>query len=121
MFETVEGLGRYPVRLLTRPVFAGGQITNLLQVGMSLESVTIARRRFLLAMAAVLPLALLLASGGGGLPARPALPPPGRVTEAARPLSAAQLSAPLGTTGGHPGLGRPSRRLNPMPSPLDAG
>ena len=120
MFETVEGLGRYPVRLLTRPVFAGGQITNLLQVGMSLESVTIARRRFLLAMAAVLPLALLLASGGGWLLARRALQPVDRMTEAARRISAAQLSARLETTGTNDELERLAETLNAMLSRLDA-
>jgi len=118
--ETVEGLGQYPVRVLTRPVFAGGRITNLLQVGMSLESVSMARRRFLLAMAAVLPLALLLASGGGWLLARRALQPVDRMTEAARRISAEQLSARLETTGTNDELERLAATLNDMLSRLDA-
>ena len=119
-FETVEGLGRYPVRVLTRPVFAGGRSTSLLQVGMSLESVTMARRRFLLAMAAVLPLALLLASGGGWLLARRALQPVDRMTEAARRISAEQLSTRLDTTGTNDELERLAETLNAMLSRLDA-
>src|SRR5215510_3984260 len=72
-FETLEGLGPYAVRVLTQPVREGGRITSLIQVGMSLESVSITRRRFLLVMAAVLPLAVLLAGSGGWLLARRAL------------------------------------------------
>jgi heavy metal sensor kinase len=119
-FETVEGLGRYPVRVLTRPVLAGGRSTSLLQVGMSLESVTMARRRFLLATAAVLPLALLLASGGGWLLARRALQPVDRMTEAARRISAEQLSARLETTATNDELERLAETLNAMLSRLDA-
>jgi hypothetical protein len=43
------------VRVLTHPVREAGRITSLIQVGMSLESVSVTRRRFLLVMAAVLP------------------------------------------------------------------
>ncbi len=34
-FETLDGLGDYPVRALTAPVIRGGRIVNMLQVGMS--------------------------------------------------------------------------------------
>ena len=54
-FETVDGLGPYPVRILTQPVREAGRVTSLIQVGMSLESVAVTRRRFLLVMATVLP------------------------------------------------------------------
>jgi heavy metal sensor kinase len=118
--ETVDGLGRYPVRLLTRPVFVGGQLASFLQVGMSLESVSMARHRFLLAMAAVLPLALLFASGGGWLLARRALQPVDRMTEAARRISAEQLSIRLETRGTKDELERLAETLNAMFSRLDA-
>lgn len=119
-FETVAGLGAYPVRLLTRPVFAGGRPSSLLQVGMSLESVSVARRRFLLVMAAVLPLALLLAGGGGWLLARRALEPVAQMTETARRISAEQLSARLESTGTDDELDRLATTLNDMLSRLDA-
>jgi hypothetical protein len=63
-FTTVAGLGPYPVRVLTHPVREAGRITSLIQVGMSLESVAVTRHHFLLVMAAVLPLAVLLAGSG---------------------------------------------------------
>jgi heavy metal sensor kinase len=118
-FETLEGLGAYPVRLLTQPVREGGRITSLIQVGMSLESVAVTRRRFLLVMAAVLPLALLFAGGGGWILARRALRPVDRMTEAARRISAEHLDERLDTTGSDDELDRLAATLNDMLGRLD--
>ena len=38
-FETVEGLGEYPVRILTMPVMESRRLINLVQVGMSLRRI----------------------------------------------------------------------------------
>jgi heavy metal sensor kinase len=118
-FETLEGLGPYPVRLLTQPVREAGRVTSLIQVGMSLESVAMTRRRFLLVMAAVLPLALLFAGGGGWLLAQRALQPVDRMTEAARRISAEHLDERLDTTGSDDELDRLATTLNDMLSRLD--
>src|SRR5919197_1760194 len=83
-FETLEGLEPYPVRVLTYPVREAGRISSLIRVGMSLESVAVTRHRFLLVMAALLPLAVLLAGGGGWLLARRGLRAGGPKTEARR-------------------------------------
>lgn len=64
-FETVESAGPYPFRVLTMPVIKNGRVINLVQVGISLESLHQTRRRFLWIMGAVLPFGLLLASMGG--------------------------------------------------------
>jgi two-component system, OmpR family, sensor kinase len=119
-FETVEGLGRYPVRILTWPVRQAGRVTSVLQVGMSLESVSATRRRFLLVMAAVLPLGLLSAGGGGWLLARRALKPVDRMTEAARRISAEHLEERLETRGTDDELDRLAHTLNDMLGRLDA-
>jgi heavy metal sensor kinase len=118
-FETLEGLGPYPVRLLTQPVREGGRVASLIQVGMPLESIAVTRHRFLLVMAAVLPLALLFAGGGGWLLARRALRPVDRMTEAARRISAEQLDARLETTGSGDELDRLAVTLNDMLGRLD--
>jgi len=47
-YETVEGMGPHPVRLLTLPVVEADRVVNLVQVGMSLESLLQSKRRFLL-------------------------------------------------------------------------
>src|SRR5262249_11117859 len=113
-FETLEGLGPYPVRVLTQPVREAGRVTSLIQVGMSLESVAVTRRRFLLVMATVLPLALLCASGGGWILAQRALRPVDRMTEAARRISAEHLDERLDTTGSDDELDRLAATLNDM-------
>jgi heavy metal sensor kinase len=118
-FETLEGLGPYPVRVLSQPVREGGRVTSLIQVGMSLESIAMTRRRFLLVMAAVLPLALLFAGGGGWLLAQRALRPVDRMTEAARRISAEHLDERLETTGSGDELDRLAATLNDMLGRLD--
>jgi heavy metal sensor kinase len=118
-FETLEGLGPYPVRVLTHPVREAGRITSLIQVGMSLESVSVTRRRFLLVTAAVLPLAVLLAGSGGWLLARRALKPVDQMTEAARRISAEHLDERVHTTGTGDELDRLAATLNDMLGRLD--
>jgi heavy metal sensor kinase len=118
-FETLEGLGPYPVRVLTHPVQEAGRSTSLIQVGMSLESVAETRRRFLLVMAAVLPLAVLLAGSGGWLLARRALRPVDQMTEAARRISAEHLDERVHTTGTGDELDRLAATLNDMLGRLD--
>ena len=118
-FETLEGLGPYPIRVLTQPVREGGRVTSLVQVGMPLESIAVTRRRFLLVMAAVLPLALLFAGGGGWLLAQRVLRPVDRMTEAARRIGAEHLDERLETTGSGDELDRLAATLNDMLGRLD--
>jgi len=119
-FETVEGLAPYPVRVLTLPVIERGRVVvRLIQVGMSLEASINTRRRFLLTMAAVFPIGLLLAGGGGWLLARRALRPVDRMTETARRISAEHLAARLEDTGANDELSRLARTLNEMLERLD--
>ncbi|MGQ4809386.1 Adaptive-response sensory-kinase SasA [Candidatus Entotheonellaceae bacterium PAL068K] len=117
--ETVNSLEDYPVRLLTRPIFRGGRLVRLVQVGMSLQSLHQTRRRFVLIMTGVLPLGLLLASGGGWLLARHALAPVGCMIAAAQRMSAAHLGERLDETGTDDELDRLARTLNAMLGRLD--
>ncbi len=119
-FETMEGLGPYPVRVLTWPVIKAGRVISLVQVGMSRENVYATQRRFLLAMAAVLPIALLLAGGGGWMLARRALRPVDRMTETARRISAEHLTGRVVETGAGDELDRLGQTLNAMLGRLDA-
>lgn len=119
-YETVEGLGKYPVRVLTTPVMQGGRMINLIQVGMSLQTISETRLRFLLAMAALLPIGLLLAGSGGLLLARRALKPVERMAEAAHRISAEHLDERVEETGAGDELDRLAKTLNEMLSRLDA-
>ncbi len=118
-FETVEGLGKYPVRILTAPVIEAGRIVNMVQVGMSLESMHKTRRRFLVVTLALLPVALLLAGGGGWLLARRALKPVDNMTDATDRISAEALSERLEETGAGDELDRLAKTLNRMLARLD--
>ena len=118
-YETLEGLADYPVRVLTKPVLAGGRVRNVIQVGMSQENLYATRRRFLWVMATVLPFGLLLAAGGGWALARRALAPVERMVEAARRISAEQLAERLEESGTGDELDRLSGVLNAMLERLD--
>jgi heavy metal sensor kinase len=119
-FETVENVGRYPIRVLIMPVTNGRRVTGLVQVGMSLESMNKTLRRFLLIIAGILPVALLLAGGGGWLLARRALTPVDRITDAARRISGERLEARLEEIGTGDELDRLVKTLNDMLGRLDA-
>lgn len=119
-FETLDGFGPYPVRVLTWPVIKAGRVISLVQVGMSRENLVVTRRRFLLAMAAVLPIALVLAGGGGWMLARRALRPVDRMTETARRISAEHLTKRVDETGAGDELDRLAQTLNAMLGRLDA-
>jgi len=118
-FETVEGLGEYPVRLLTMPVMESNRVINMIQVGMSLKSIDETYVRFLLIMAGTLPLGLLLAASGGWLLAHRALKPVDRMTAAARRISAEHLSQRVEETGTGDELDNLAKTLNQMLTRLD--
>ena len=77
-FETVKGAGPYPVRVLTWPVIDSGRVIAVVRVGMSQMSLSRTLSHFLLIMAALFPLALALAGGGGWFFAHRALEPRGQ-------------------------------------------
>ncbi len=113
-FETIETADEFPIRLLTVPVVKAGQVTDLVRVGMSLENMQRTLNRFLLIMTAVLPLALLLASGGGWLLAKRALKPVDRMTRITRRINAESLDQRLGESGSGDEMDRLARTINHM-------
>jgi heavy metal sensor kinase len=118
-FETLKSAGPYPVRVLIMPVLTAGQVTNVVQVGISLENMYNTLRRFVLIMAALFPLGLLLAGGGGWLLARRALSPVDHMTRSAQRISGEHLTERLLETGTGDELDRLARTLNEMLTRLD--
>jgi two-component system OmpR family sensor kinase len=118
-YETLQGSGPYPVRILIQPVRIQGRVISLVQVGISLENMVTTLRRFVLIMATVFPLGLLLAGGGGWLLARRALRPVDYMTRAAQRISGERLQERLLETGTGDELDRLARTLNEMLSRLD--
>jgi heavy metal sensor kinase len=119
-FETLQGSGPYPTRVLTFPIMARGRLVNVLQVGMSLEGLHRAKQGFLLTIAGLLPLALVLAGGTGWLLARRALRPVDEMTQAARRIEVERLNERLAGAEADDELGRLARTLNEMLSRLEA-
>ncbi len=113
-FETLEGLGPYPVRVLTWPVVKAGRVSGVIQVGMSRENLDKTLRRFLWVMAGIFPVALLLAGGGGWVLARKALKPVDQMTETARRISAEHLNRQVQGSGAGDELDRLAQTLNDM-------
>jgi len=118
-FETFSNVKKQPVRVVTMPVIDSGRVINLVRVGMSLESVVRTKRQFLIALAAMLPLALILAGGGGMLLARRALRPVDQMASTARRISGEDLSERLDEPGGGDELDRLAITLNAMLERLD--
>jgi two-component system OmpR family sensor kinase len=118
-FETLKSAGPYPVRVLIMPVVTAGQVTNVVQVGISLENMYSTLRRFVLIMAALFPLGLILAGGGGWLLARRALAPVDHMTRSAQRISGEHLTERLLETGTGDELDRLARTLNEMLTRLD--
>ena len=118
-FETVATQGPYPVRVLTMPVIEAGRVVNLVQVGMSMQTMHTTKQRFLMMMASVLPLGLLLAGGGGWLLARRALRPVDHMTRTTQRISGDHLDTRLPETGSGDELDRLARTLNTMLDRLD--
>ena len=118
-FETLEGLGSYPVRVLTWPVVKAGRVSGVIQVGLSRENLDKTLRRFLWVMAGIFPVALLLAGGGGWVLARKALKPVDQMTETARRISAEHLDRQVQGSGAGDELDRLAQTLNEMLSRLN--
>jgi heavy metal sensor kinase len=118
-FETVELPDQHPIRVLTKPVILEGRVVNLVQAGMSLERTYRTGQRFLLILAAMLPVGLALAGGGGWLLARRSLKPVLLMTQAAQRISAYHLSERLEETGSGDELDQLARTLNESFQRLD--
>jgi heavy metal sensor kinase len=119
-FETLTVPGRgSAVRLLTLPVVARGRLVNLVQVGMPLERVDQARRRFLLVSLTLAPLALVAATLGGWFLAGRALAPVDAMVAAARRIGAEDLSLRLTGADRNDELGRLAAVLNDMLARLE--
>ncbi len=120
VYETLEGLEPYPVRILTVPAIRDGRLFRVIRVGSSLRDVAETRARFIIVMAVLLPAGLLMAGIGGWVLARRALMPVSRMAEAAQRISAERLAERVEETGAGDELDRLARTLNRMLSRLDA-
>jgi heavy metal sensor kinase len=118
--ETVELEPGERVRLLTMPVLGGGQLVQLVQVGISLRRTERTLGRCLKMLLALIPLSLGLAMVGGAVTARAALAPVGAMSRTARRIGAEDLSQRVATRGTRDELDHLAETLNAMLARLEA-
>ena len=94
-FETLKGMGEYPLRLLTFPVLEHGRLLDIVQVGASLEPIDETMDELGLILFTFLPLALLALSFGGWFLAGRALSPVVRITRTVNRINAENLNQRL--------------------------
>jgi heavy metal sensor kinase len=121
IFETVPQRpgSEKSFRLLTLPVIRNGATVSIVQVAMSLENVEATRRRFLLVLFVLAPLALTAAAAGGWFLARRALTPVDAMVEAARRIEAEDLTKRIPAPSGEDELARLATVLNDMLARLE--
>jgi heavy metal sensor kinase len=107
------------LRVLTYPIVERGRMVNLVQVALPLDTVDAARKRFLLILLALAPVALGGAAAGGWFLAGRALKPVDVMVEAARRIGAEDLSLRLESEPRADELGRLSAVLNDMLARLE--
>ncbi len=118
-FETVRLATGEPVRLLTLPVNPGGQLVQLVQVGISFARVERALSRYVETLFVLVPLGLALAAAGGAVIARTALRPVDAMSRTARRISGEDLSRRIALGGTGDELDHLAETLNAMLARLE--
>ncbi len=91
-FETIKGMGKYPLRVVTLPIIENGRMVGIVQVGSSVEGVVEALHQLFLILLIAVPAALLVTSVGGLFLANKALRPVDEITQTARRIGFGDLS-----------------------------
>ncbi len=118
-YETINIIGRYPIRIITYPVMNRGKLANLIQVGTSIENIKDTLDSLLYILYLGIPLAVILASLLGWLIANRALRPVDEITRTARRIGAENLSERLVVNGPKDEIGRLVETFNEMISRLE--
>jgi len=118
-YETVEVMGKYPLRLVTMPVMENGKMAGVVQVASSLEGVEEALDKLALILFIAVPAVLLFASAGGLFLANKALKPVDQITQIARRIGSGDLSQRIRIKRGNDELGRLASTFNEMIAKVD--
>ncbi len=118
-FETVEVMGKYPLRVVTMPIIENEKMVGIVQVGSSLEGVEEALQQLLLILLIAVPAALLIASVGGLFLANKALRPVDAITQIARRIGSGDLSQRIRIKRVNDELGRLASTFNEMIAKLE--
>jgi len=114
-FEIVQSVGRYPVRLVTKPIILKERgLVGIVQVGSSLESVQEVFHSFLYIFIPGMFASIIVASAVGWFLARKALQPVTEITKLAQRIGAENLSERLNIAVSHDEIGMLATTINGM-------
>jgi heavy metal sensor kinase len=118
-FETIQVMGKFPLRVVTMPIMENDKMAGIVQVGSSLEGVEEALHQLLLILLIAVPGALLVASAGGLFLANKALRPVDAITQIARRIGSGDLSQRIRIKRVNDELGRLASTFNEMIAKLE--
>jgi heavy metal sensor kinase len=118
-FETIQVMGKFPLRVVTMPIMENEKMAGIVQVGSSLEGVEEALHELLLILLIAVPGALLIASAGGLFLANKALRPVDAITQIARRIGSGDLSQRIRIKRVNDELGRLASTFNEMIAKLE--
>lgn len=105
---------KYPIRMITYPIIENNEVTNILQIGTSLQNVQETLHKLLLTLLFGVPASLALASIGGWFMARKSLRPVNDITTAARRITAKNMGEKIEVTNPKDEVGRLAETFNDM-------
>ncbi len=118
-YETIDNIGRYPVRVVTFPLMEKGQLLSILQVGAPLQESTAVLNALFYILILGIPIAVILASGIGWFLAKKALSPVDEITNMAKKIEAGSLNERLLVSGPRDEIGRLAETFNDMIARLE--
>lgn len=113
-YEVVRKVGKYPMRVVTKPIFHGGRLVAIVQVGTSLEGT----EEIFHSLAYILILGIIasvvVAAAVGWFLAKKALKPVAEITETARKITAENLDERIRSDVPQDEIGRLAATMNEM-------
>ncbi len=119
-FETLQVKNsNYPIRMVTYPVVENNEVTNILQIGTSLQTVQDTLQKLFFTLLFGVPASLTLASFGGWFMARKSLRPVNDITTTARLITAKNLDKKIEVANPNDEVGMLAETINEMISRLN--
>ena len=119
-FETLQVKNsNYPIRMVTYPVVENNEVTNILQIGTSLQTVQDTLQKLFFTLLFGVPASLTLASFGGWFMARKSLRPVNDITTTARLITAKNLDKKIEVANPNDEVGMLAETINDMISRLN--
>ncbi len=109
---------KYPIRVVTYPIIENNEVTNILQIGTSLQNVQETLHKLMLSLLFGVPACTALASIGGWFMARKSLRPVNDITTAARTITAKNMDQKIEVINPRDEVGRLAETFNDMISRL---